>query len=112
MLALMANLDTRADVVGAMIAQLNNGALPNVSRAGTLHAGGPEQEMVVQIFCDRGWTNAYIIHRRCTICYTQAAVEELPPLTDAQGHLSSAQADNRVDVIVRGEPNQSPPQVD
>ena len=48
-LALMDNLDTRVDVVDAMIVQMDNGALANVGSAGTLHAGGPEQEMVVQI---------------------------------------------------------------
>ena len=43
-LALMDNLDTRVDVVDAMIAQMDNGALANVGSTGTLHAGGPEQE--------------------------------------------------------------------
>ena len=81
-LALMNNLDTRVDVVNAMIAQMDNGALANVGSTGTLHAGGPEQEMVVQIYCDRGWINADIIHRNCAIYYADSYVEELPPTTE------------------------------
>ena len=111
MLALMDNLDTRVDVVNAMIVQMDNGALANVGSSGTLHAGGPEQEMVVQIYCDQGWINADIIHRNCTIYYAGGSVEELPPITDEQSYLSSASADNLVDVIVHGAPNQSPPEV-
>ena len=38
-LALMENLDTRVDVVDAMIAQMDNGALASVGSSGTLHAG-------------------------------------------------------------------------
>ena len=37
-----------------MIVQMDNGALANIGSSGTLHAGGPEQEMVVQIYCDQG----------------------------------------------------------
>ena len=76
-LALMDNLDTRVDVVDAMIAQMDNGALANVGSTGTLHAGGPEQEMVVQIYCDRGWINADIIHKSCAIYYADGSVEEV-----------------------------------
>ena len=110
-LALMDNLDTRVDVVDAMIAQMDNGALANVGSTGTLHAGGPEQEMVVQIYCDRGWINANIIQKSCTIYYADGSVEELPPVTEEQSYLSSAPANNLVDVIVRGAPNRSPAEV-
>ncbi|MCY3899243.1 MAG: Gfo/Idh/MocA family oxidoreductase [Caldilineaceae bacterium] len=110
-MALMDNLDTRVDVVDAMIVQMDNGALANVGSSGTLHAGGPEQEMVVQIYCDRGWINADIIRRSCSIYYADGSVEELPPMTDEESYLSSAPADNLVDVIVGGAPNQSPPEV-
>ena len=110
-LALMDNLDTRVDVVDAMIAQMDNGALANVGSTGTLHAGGPEQEMVVQIYCDRGWINADIIHKSCAIYYADGSVEELPPVTEEQSYLSSAPANNLVDVIVRGAPNRSPAEV-
>ena len=91
-LALMENLDTRVDVVDAMLVQMNNGALANVGSSGTLHAGGPEQEMVVQIYCDRGWINADIIKRSCTVYYADGSVEELPPMTDEESW--SAPADN------------------
>ena len=110
-LALMDNLDTRVDVVDAMIVKMDNGALANVGSSGTLHAGGPEQEMVVQIYCDRGWINADIIHKRCTVYHADGTVEELPPMTEEQSYLSSAPANNLVDVIVRGAPNQSPAEV-
>ena len=110
-LALMDNLDTRVDVVDAMIAQMDNGALANVGSTGTLHAGGPEQEMVVQIYCDWGWINADIIHKSCAIYYADGSVEELPAVTEEQSYLSSAPANNLVDVIVRGAPNRSPAEV-
>ena len=110
-LALMDNLDTRVDVVDAMIAQMDNGALANVGSKGTLHAGGPEQEMVVQIYCDRGWINADIIHKSCAIYYADGSVEELPPVTEEQSYLSSSPADNLVDIIVRGAPNMSPAEI-
>ena len=110
-LALMDNLDTRVDVVDAMIAQMDNGALANVGSTGILHAGGPEQELVVQVYCDRGWIDLDISRDSCTIYDADRPVEELPPVTEEQSYRASAPADNLVEVIVRGAPNLSPPEI-
>ena len=110
-LALMDNLDTRVDVVDAMIAQMDNGALANVGSTGMLHAGGPEQELVVQVYCDRGWIDLDISRDSCTIYDADRPVEELPPVTEEQSYRASAPADNLVEVIVRGAPNLSPPEI-
>lgn len=110
-LALMNNLDTRVDVVDAMLVQMDNGALASVGGTGTLHAGGPEQELVVQIYCDGGWVDFDVSGTSCTIYYADRSVEELPPLTPQESYPQSAPADNLVDVIVRGAPNRSPPEV-
>ncbi|MCY3903078.1 MAG: Gfo/Idh/MocA family oxidoreductase [Caldilineaceae bacterium] len=109
-LALMDSLDTRVDVVDAMIVQMDNGALANVGSTGTLHARGPEQELVVQVYCDRGWVNVNIGQESCTIYYEDGSAEELPPLAAGQSYQASAPVDNLVDVIVRGAPNMSPPE--
>ena len=85
----MDNLDTRVDVVDAMIVQMDNGALATVGSTGTLHAGGPEQEFVVQIYCDRGWIDVNIVQKSCAIYYSDGSVEKLPPLTAEQSYLSS-----------------------
>ena len=76
-----------------------------------LHAGGPEQELVVQIYCDGGWVDFDVSGTSCTIYYADRSVEELPPLTPQESYPQSAPADNLVDVIVRGAPNRSPPEV-
>ena len=111
-LALMNNLDTRVDVVDAMIAQMDNGALANVGSTGTLHAGGPEQELVVQVYCDRGWIDLDISRDSCTIYDADRPVEELPPVTEEQSYRASAPVNNLVEVIVRGAPNLSPPEIE
>ena len=110
-LALMDNLDTRVDVVDAMIVQMDNGALATVGSTGTLHAGGPEQEFVVQIYCDRGWIDVNIVQKSCAIYYSDGSVEKLPPLTAEQSYLSSAPADNLVGIITANAPNLSPPEI-
>ena len=109
-LALMDSLDTRVDVVDAMIVQMDNGALANVGSTGTLHARGPGQELVVQVYCDRGWVDVNIGRERCTIYYEDGSAEALPPLAEGQSYPAAAPADNLVDVIVRGAPNMSPPE--
>ena len=109
-LALMDNLDTRVDVVDAMIVQMNNGALANVGSTGTLHARGPGQELVVQVYCDRGWVDVNIGRESCTIYHEDGSAEALPPLAEGQSYPAAAPANNLVDVIVRGAPNMSPPE--
>lgn len=109
-LALMNSIDTRVDVVDAMVVAMDNGALATVGSAGTLHSGGPEQELVVQIYCDRGWVDVNIVQRSCTVYYADRSVEELPPLTQEQSYPTSAPADNLVGVITENTPNLSPPE--
>ena len=65
----------------------------------------------MQVYCDRGWIDLDISRDSCTIYDADRPVEELPPVTPEQSYRASAPADNLVEVIVRGAPNLSPPEI-
>ena len=53
-MALMNNLDTRVDVIDAITARMDNGALANVGSTGNLQLNDPGK-LAIQVNCDHGW---------------------------------------------------------
>ncbi len=116
-LALMNNLDARADVVDAITAQMDNGALANIGSTGNLQVsdGGL---LPLHIACERGRLDiecvAGVMHVRhpdgTDEQFEPLLVEDTPDGADQpeESYPLRATATNLVDVIIGAQPNGSP----
>jgi predicted dehydrogenase len=116
-MALMDNLDVRVDVIDAIIARLDNGALTTIGSTGTLE--GENGKLDLQIYCDRGWVDLDYIAGTGRIRHADGTDEYLPPgvddprwnYPDFQDYPADAPVTNLVNVIVRQSANGSPAEV-
>ena len=107
-LALMDNLDVQVDVVDAMIARLENGALASLGSTGTLRGGDPEK-LILQIRADQGWLDIDFTAGVGKIYHPDRSEEIFPPLLTAdQIYPAHAPAHNLVDIILGRAANGSP----
>jgi predicted dehydrogenase len=109
-LALMDKLDVQVDVVDAMIARLENGALASIGSTGTLRGGDPEK-LIIQIHGDKGWLDIDFTAGVGKIYHPDRSEEILPPLLTADEiYPAHAPAHNLVEIILGRATNGSPPE--
>jgi predicted dehydrogenase len=110
-LALMDNLDVQVDVVDAMIARLENGALASIGSTGTLRGGDPEK-LIIQIHADHGWLDIDFTAGVGKIYHPDRHEEILTPLLSAdQIYPAYAPAHNLVEIVLGRATNGSPPEI-
>jgi len=118
--ALMCNLDASVDVVDAILARMNNGALATFSSTGNLHVSDPGK-LTIQLHCEHGWvdldfiTGAGKIRRADGSEERLAALDTEPPppgVEQAEAlYPLRAPADNLVDVALGRGANESPGEI-
>lgn len=108
--ALMNNLDVHTDVVDAISARLNNGALASVSSIGAIRHGDPEW-LRTDIICENGQVSLDSTAGTASITHSDHRVETLAPLSGDDIYPMWATASNLVDVITGDAANGSPAEI-
>ena len=107
----MENLDVATDVVDAISARLDNGALASVASTGAIRHGDPEW-LRTDIVCEQGQVSLDSLAGTGSITHPDHSVETLEPLTgDDAIYPMQATASNLVDVITGAAENGSPAEV-
>lgn len=119
-MALMNNLDVQLDVIDAITARLDNGALANIGSTGNLQVSDPGK-MAIQINCDRGWLDIDFITGAGKIRHADGSDELLaaldgpdrPPGSEQSEEIYPlyAPANNLVEVITGQGCNGSPAEI-
>ena len=78
-MALMDKLDVRVDVIDAIIAHMQDGALVSLGSAGNLQTSDPGK-LAIQINCDRGWLDIDFVAGSGRIRHADGSDEILPAL--------------------------------
>ena len=113
-LALMDNLDVRVDVVNAIIARMDNGALASVGSTGAVHGGSGKLD--IQVYSNNGWVDLDYIAGTGVIHHADGSTETLGPAPGEAGlsqsgypdYPSRAPANHFVEVILGQSANRSP----
>ena len=109
--ALMENLDVASDVVDAISARLDNGALASIASTGAIRHGDPEW-LRTDIVCEQGQVSLDSLAGTGTITHPDHSVETLEPLVGEDAiYPMQATASNLVDVITGAAGNGSPAEV-
>jgi len=82
-MALMDNLDVEVDVLDAIVARMNNGAIATIGSVGNLQVSDPGK-LAIQINCDRGWIDIDFITGIGRIRHGNGSDEVLSSLTGAE----------------------------
>ncbi len=116
-LALMDNLDAQVDVVDAIAAQMDNGALANIGSTGNLQVSD-DGLLSLHISCERGRLDLECVAGTMHVRYPDGTDEQFEPLPvedtpdgadQPEGsYPMRATATNLVDVILCTQPNGSP----
>ena len=119
-MALMNNLDVKVDVIDAITARMDNGALANIGSTGNSHVSDPGA-LDLQVNCERGRLDLDFITGAGQIRHADGSAEflerldtaEVPPGADQPDELYPlfATATNLVDVITGKSPNGSPAEI-
>jgi predicted dehydrogenase len=114
--AQMSNLDVSVDVVDAITARLDNGALATIGSTGAIHGGGGKLD--IQIYCSQGWIDLDFIANTAIVHYADGSEESLDPdpadggddFQEAAPYLypADAPANNLVEIIHGRHGNRSP----
>ena len=119
-MALMDNLDVRVDVINAVTARMDNGALANVGSTGNLQVDDPGT-LRIQVNCDDGWLDIDFVSGTGSVRHADGSDEilsapdpgELPPGSEfgEEVYPLYATASNLVDVVLGKAANGSPAEV-
>lgn len=114
--ALMNNLDTKVDVIDAILTRMNNGALATFGSTGNLHVSDPGK-LSIQVNCERGWIDFDFITGAGKVRRADGSEELLPALDTAEPppgceqsealYPLRAPANNLVDVVLGKGSNES-----
>lgn len=78
-IALMDNLGLKLDVIDAIVARMNNGALASIGSTGNLQVSDPGK-FAIQVNCDLGWLDIDFITGAGRIRHADGSDESLPAL--------------------------------
>ena len=108
---MMANLDLQVDIVDAISARLNNGALASIGSTGIMRPGDTDHHET-RVFCDAGWVDIDPLGGTLSIRHQDQTLETVDPLVgDAAIYPMRAPAENLVRVALGTGVNESPAEV-
>jgi len=118
--AWMDNLDVPLDVIDAIVARMDNGALANIGSTGNLQISDPGT-LTIQVNCDRGWIDFNFMNGAGKIRHADGMETVLPALDTQppppgleqgeQIYPMSAPANNLVEVVNGTGKNGSPGEI-
>jgi predicted dehydrogenase len=92
-MALMDNLDVKVDVIDAITARMDNGALATIGSTGNLQVSDPGK-LTLQVNCDRGWLDFDFTTGAGRIRHADGHDELLPALPASDPPPGSEQAES------------------
>lgn len=105
--ALMPHHGLAVDLVGAITAEFEGGAVGTVGGTGNL-GGGSGRKQAVQIYCENGSLDIDIVSGVATIYRRDQAPEVIEPIMGEQDYRRSAPANNLAQIILGQAGNASP----
>ena len=105
--ALMHQHGLAVDLVGAMTAEFEDGALGTIGGTGNL-GGGNGRKQTVQIYCEHGSIDIDIVSGAATIYRRDQAAEPIEPVVGERDYRHDAPAHNLVGIVLGQAGNESP----
>lgn len=105
--ALMQQHGLAVDLVGAITAEFEGGALGTIGGTGNL-GGGNGRKQTVQIYCEHGSIDIDIVSGNATIYRRDQAPEVIEPVVGERDYRRSAPAHNLAELILGQRGNESP----
>jgi predicted dehydrogenase len=105
--AFMNHLDVDVDVVDALSARLNGGALAVLASTGHLNPGDDGQH-TLDVYCSEGYLRLDLIAGTLRVNLPDGTLEQPAPLPAEERYPRFAPSNNLVDIILSGAENQAP----
>jgi predicted dehydrogenase len=105
--ALMHQHGLAVDLVGAITAEFEGGALGTIGGTGNL-GGGNGRKQTVQIYCEDGSIDIDIVSGAATIYRRDQAPEAIEPVVGERDYRRNAPAHNLIDIVLGQAGNESP----